>query len=36
VFDYHLDPDTVEGMSVERLINYAKLAADLNKERSAS
>jgi hypothetical protein len=36
VFDYHLDPDTVEGFSAERLVSYAKMAADLNKERSAS
>jgi hypothetical protein len=33
VFDYGLDPETVERMPVSRLQKYIKLAVDLNSER---
>jgi hypothetical protein len=33
VFDYHLDPDTVEVMTVSRLYKYLGMVSDLNKDR---
>jgi hypothetical protein len=33
VFDLHLDADTVESMTLERLFLYIKMASDLRKEQ---
>jgi hypothetical protein len=33
VFDHGFDPDKVEAMTVSRMNNYLRLAADLNKAR---
>jgi hypothetical protein len=33
VFDYSLDPNTVEAMTVSRLNTYFQLAVDLHKDR---
>ncbi len=34
VFDYGLDPETIERMPVSRLQKYITLAVDLHNERS--
>jgi hypothetical protein len=34
VFDNGLDPNTVEAMTVSRLITYIRLAVDLHSERA--